>query len=237
MCIRDSTNSEDYLQLNQIGFIKRNANQFHWQNEGYNDFDDFLSVLSSKKRKNILKERGSIKKDDITFRWLTGETATKNDWSFFFSCYQSTIKEYGAISYLNSAFFELLAQTMPKQIRLLIANKTGQNIAAAFFLSGKHTLFGRYWGSTDKIRNLHFETCFYQPIEYSINNKLGRFEAGAQGEHKLNRGLIPTIVSSMHWMKHPEFFDAIKKYSQSEKNNLAEYQTILENHSPYKKGR
>ena len=124
---------------------------------------------------------------------------------------------------------------MPKQIRLLIAKKRDQNIAAAFFLSGKHALFGRYWGSTDKIRNLHFETCFYQPIEYSINNKLTRFEAGAQGEHKLNRGLMPIIVSSMHWIKHPEFFNAIKKYSQSETTNVAEYQAILENHSPYKK--
>lgn len=228
---------EEYAHLNQIGFIKRNANQFHWWNEGYNDFNDFLSVLSSKRRKNILKERGSIEKDGITFRWLTGETATENDWSFFSSCYQSTIKEYGAISYLNAAFFEILAQTMPKQIRLLIGQRRGTDIASAFFLAGKNSLFGRYWGSTDKIRNLHFETCFYQPIEYSINNKLGRFEAGAQGEHKLNRGLIPTIVSSMHWIKHPEFFDAIKEYSQSEKNNLAEYQAILENHSPYKKGR
>lgn len=229
------TSSEDHLHLNQIGFIKRNANQFHWRNEGYSDFDDFLSVLSSKKRKNILKERSSIKNDGITFRWLTGETATGNDWSLFFSCYQSTIKGYSAISYLNSAFFELLAQTMPKQIRLLIAKKRDQNIAAAFFLSGKHALFGRYWGSTDKIRNLHFETCFYQPIEYCINNKLTRFEAGAQGEHKLNRGLMPIIVSSMHWIKHPEFFNAIKKYSQSETTNVAEYQAILENHSPYKK--
>ena len=124
---------------------------------------------------------------------------------------------------------------MPNNVLLIIAKRQQHDIAAAFFLRGEYSLFGRYWGAIDQISNLHFETCFYQPIEYCIQNKLHRFEAGAQGEHKLSRGLTPTSVLSMHWLSHPDFFEAVKNYSQQESSNIEQYQTILQSHSPYKK--
>jgi hypothetical protein len=116
-----------------------------------------------------------------------------------------------------------------------VASRQGRDIAAAFFLLGDRSLFGRYWGAIDRIPNLHFETCFYQPIEYCIRNRLQRFEAGAQGEHKLNRGLIPTPVLSMHWLSHSGFFDAVQRYTQSEWEHVEQYQTMLQAHSPYRK--
>ena len=229
------TTARDNELLKKVGFIQRQGNQFHWSNHSYKDFSDFLNGFSSKRRKNILRERRSINADNITFRWLTGHTATAKDWSFFYSCYQTTIKEHGAIPYLNEVFFRLVGETMPNNVLLIMAQRQQRDIAAAFFLKGEYSLFGRYWGTIDRVSNLHFETCFYQPIEYCIQNKLHRFEAGAQGEHKLNRGLIPTSVLSMHWLSHPDFFEAVKHYSHHESSNMQKYQTILQNHSPYKK--
>jgi predicted N-acyltransferase len=191
--------------------------------------------LNSKRRKNILRERRGMNSEGMTFRWLSGRETTANDWSFFYSCYRATIAEHGAIPYLNEAFFRLVGETMPDGVRLLVASQQGRDIAAAFFLLGSRSLFGRYWGAIDRIPNLHFETCFYQPIEYCIRNRLQRFEAGAQGEHKLNRGLIPTPALSMHWLNHPGFFDAVQRYTQAEWEHVEQYQTILHTHSPYRK--
>ena len=229
------TLSEDNKALKTAGFVPRRSNQFHWRNQGYQNFGEFLAALSSKRRKNILRERRDMNSEGMTFRWLNGRETTANDWSFFYSCYRTTIAEHGAIPYLNEAFFQLLGQTMPNGVRLLVASRQGHDIAAAFFLLGERSLFGRYWGAIDRIPNLHFETCFYQPIEYCIRNRLQRFEAGAQGEHKLNRGLIPTPVLSMHWLSHPGFFDAVQRYAQSEWEHVEQYQTILHAHSPYRK--
>jgi len=229
------TTPEDNQVLKNAGFVPRRNNQFHWSNQEYKNFSDFLGELSAKRRKNIVRERRTINSDGITFRWRSGRDATRKDWSFFYSCYQSTIKDHGAIPYLNEEFFRLLADTMPDEVLLLIAKRQNRDIAAAFFLKGERSLFGRYWGAIDKVPNLHFETCFYQPIEYCIHNHLHRFEAGAQGEHKLNRGLIPTSVLSMHWLSHPDFFDAVKSYTRKEWNHVEEYQAILNSHSPYKK--
>jgi hypothetical protein len=229
------TTLKDNELLRKAGFVPRRGNQFHWQNQGYRDFREFLAALSSKRRKNILRERRSTNSAGMTFRWLSGQEATANDWSFFYSCYRTTIAEHGAIPYLNEAFFKLVGQTMPDGVRLLVASRQGRDIAAAFFLIGDQSLFGRYWGAIDRIPNLHFETCFYQPIEYCIRKRLQRFEAGAQGEHKLNRGLIPTPVLSMHWLSHPGFFDAVQRYTRSEWEHVEQYQTALHAHSPYRK--
>jgi hypothetical protein len=228
------TTASDNELLKTAGFIQRRGNQFHWENHDYENFTDFLSALNSKRRKNILRERRTIEENHISFRWLSGHNATTRDWSFFYSCYQATIEEHGAIPYLNKSFFQLIGETMPNQILLLIAQKQEQDIAAAFFLKGERSLYGRYWGTISRVSNLHFETCFYQPIEYCIQNHLKRFEAGAQGEHKLNRGLIPTSVQSMHWLSHPDFFEAVKHYSQEELESIQQYQNILQTHSPYK---
>jgi hypothetical protein len=231
------TTHEDNEALKTAGFTLRHSNQFHWRNQGYENFGDFLAALNSKRRKNILRERRSTISQGITYRWLNGRDATANDWSFFYFCYRTTIAEHGAIPYLNEAFFQSVGQTMPDGVLLLVASREGRDIAAAFFLLGNRSLFGRYWGAIDRIRDLHFETCFYQPIEYCIYNRLQRFEAGAQGEHKLNRGLLPTPVLSMHWLSHPGFFDAIQRYTVAEQKNIEQYQTILGAHSPYRKER
>ena len=229
------TTPEDNETLKAAGFVPRRSNQFHWWNQDYETFGEFLNALSSKKRKNILRERRGISSKHITFRWLSGRETTTNDWSFFYSCYQTTIAEHNAIPYLNQEFFQLVGQTMPDSVRLLIANRNGKDIAAAFFLMGDRSLFGRYWGSIEYIPNLHFEVCFYQPIEYCILNHLKRFEAGAQGEHKLNRGLVPTPVLSMHWISHPGFLNAVQDYAQTEWKHVEQYQTVLRAHSPYRK--
>jgi hypothetical protein len=229
------TTPEDNVALKTAGFVPRYSNQFHWQNQGYLTFREFLAALNSKKRKNILRERRAINSEGMTFRWLSGRETTTNDWSFFYSCYRTTIAEHGAIPYLNEAFFQLVGKLMPDRVRLLVANRRGCDIAAAFFLLGDHSLFGRYWGAIVRIPNLHFETCFYQPIEYCIRNRVQRFEAGAQGEHKLSRGLTPASVLSMHWLSHPGFFDAIQRYTKAERERVTQYQTILHAHSPYRK--
>ncbi len=221
--------------MKTVDFVFRHNNQFHWHNERYQSFNDFLYSLNSKRRKNIVRERKTITARNVRFRWLSGRESTRDDWTFFYMCYKTTLAEHNSIPYLNESFFQSLAQTMPDDIRLLIANRDGRDIASAFFLAGQNSLYGRYWGTTDPISNLHFETCYYQPIEYCILNRLNRFEAGAQGEHKLNRGLIPTSVSSMHWLSNPEFLTAIKRYTAEESKYVKNYQTILKEHSPYRK--
>ncbi|MBO69226.1 MAG: GNAT family N-acetyltransferase [Acidiferrobacteraceae bacterium] len=228
------TTHEDNEAFNSKGFFIRKANQFHWTNHGYSDFSDFLSELNSKKRKNIARERKTINSHQITFRWLDGFQATPNDWSFFYSCYENTISGYAAIPYLNLEFFRCVGETMASKVRLLIASHHGVDIASAFFLRGKSALFGRYWGSIKTLPNLHFETCFYQPIDYCIRHQLTSFEAGAQGEHKLSRGLTPTTVFSAHWLSHPDFASAIGTHIDQERRYIEEYQAILSSHSPYK---
>ena len=231
------TTSEDNQLLQGSGFLPRSDNQFHWHNQKYGDFDEFLTALSSRKRKNIQRERGRIRSDGITFRWLRGEEATTHDWSLLYNCYRGTVAEHSSIPYLNHDFFQLIAKTMTQQVRLLVATRHGCDIASAFFLAGNQTLFGRYWGSLEHVANLHFEACYYQPIEYCISNGIQNFEAGAQGEHKLTRGLTPTRVLSAHWLRHPDFFDAIQRYTQVEREYLEHYQAVLRAHSPYRERR
>ena len=228
------TTHKDNEAFESEGFFLRKNNQFHWTNYGYATFSDFLAELSSKKRKNIARERKSITSDQIKFRWLDGFQATMDDWNFFYSCYNNTISEYGAIPYLNVEFFRLIGETMPSKVKLLIASQHGVDISAAFFLHGSSALFGRYWGTVKHLPNLHFETCFYQPIDYCIKHGLKKFEAGAQGEHKLSRGLTPTTVFSAHWLSHPDFASAIETHIAQEKKYVEDYQATLTRHSPYK---
>ncbi len=229
------TTENETAQLTQTGLLPRVSNQFHWDNAGYASFADFLGALNTKKRKNILRERRRVRDAGIRFSWRTGHEATPTDWQHFYHCYRRTIDDHGSITYLNLDFFLQLAKTLPGNVRLLLAEQGGIPIAAAFFLCSNDALYGRYWGTVRSITDLHFETCYYQPIEYCVTHGLGHFEAGAQGEHKLSRGLMPHTIHSAHWLRHPDFYDAIARYTEEEAEHVKRYMNMLERHSPFRK--
>lgn len=221
-------------QLSELGLMQRTGAQFHWRNQGYADFDDYLLTFSSKKRKNVKRERKSVAVQDIQFEWLSGDEITTHHWQTYYRFYRSTIDCRGAIPYLNMDFFRTLSDTLPKNVLLLLARQNDRYIAGAFFLTGDKSLYGRYWGSDGWYDGLHFETCYYQAIEYCIENKLERFEAGAQGEHKLSRGLMPVTTYSSHWLAHPQFARAVSEFLQDERIGVDRYQQVLQQHSPFK---
>ena len=226
---------KDLEVLAKNGFARREGRQFHWRNDQYHDFSDFLMQLSSKKRKNILRERRRVIEQSISLKWHHGNEITHEHLDLLFSCYQNTIAEHGSYAYLNRKFFETLVQTFPDGVQLLVAQQGGHSIACAFFLRGKNSLYGRYWGALEQASDLHFEACYYAPIEYCIDHGLGRFEAGAQGEHKLSRGLTPQTTLSAHWLAHEGFHDAVRRYTEEEESHLADYTEILGSHSPFKR--
>ncbi|MBT4806177.1 MAG: N-acetyltransferase, partial [Acidiferrobacteraceae bacterium] len=224
----------DLSPLTANGFVRRESYQFHWRNDDYRDFDDFLQKLSSKKRKNILRERRRVREQEITLHWLQGSQLNSSHLDFLTACYTNTIAEHGSYAYLSREFFAQLARELPDSVQLLRATRNGQDIACAFFIRGKTALFGRYWGALEQVSDLHFEVCYYAPIEYCIKHDLTRFEAGAQGEHKLSRGLTPEITLSAHWLAHREFHDAIGRYTIEESSQLAEYTRVLQAHTPFR---
>ena len=232
-CLFITESDAHYFQT--LEFIDRSSNQFHWRNQHYLSFEHFLQSMSSKKRKNIRRERRRVREAGIDLRWVRGEDINDEQLSFFYTCYHQTIAEHGSFLYLNQKFFETLRQTMPAQIRLLLAQRGGKNVAAGFFVCADNTLYGRYWGSVEQIPDLHFEVCYYTPIEYCIEQGFSIFEAGAQGEHKLSRGLMPTITRSAHWLSHAGFHDAIERYTLEEHQEIERYTDILEQHSPFKR--
>ena len=224
----------DLRLLCENRFVRREGRQFHWHNNQYQDFSDFLTRLSSKKRKNILRERRRVVEQDIALQWHHGKDITKEYLDLLYLCYRNTIAEHGSYAYLNRKFFEILIETIPDGVQLLTAHHGGQPIACAFFLRGKDSLYGRYWGALAHASDLHFEACYYAPIEYCIENGLKRFEAGAQGEHKLSRGLTPQTTLSAHWLAHEGFHDAVRRFTAEEESHLADYTDILDAHSPFK---
>ncbi len=217
------------------GFVRRESRQFHWQNEHYHDFDHFLGRLSSKKRKNILRERRRVLEQGIELRWLHGHEISNGHLDLLMACYGNTIAEHGSYAYLGREFFAQLVQTLPDSVQLLLAEHHGRYVACAFFIRGDTSLFGRYWGALEHIPDLHFEACYYAPIEYCIQHGLTRFEAGAQGEHKLSRGLTPETTLSAHWLSHPGFHKAISRYTAQEESQLADYTRVLEAHTPFRR--
>ena len=231
----------DWLQQNHIRdlldrskLLARRDIQFHWRNHQYANFDDFLSQLKAKKRKNILRERRQVAARSWTFEWLSGNEATEQDWQCFYELYKKTFDEKGSWSQLTPDFFPQLAESMGKQVLLLFARKDGQRLAGAFFIKSETHLYGRYWGALVDEEFLHFETCYYQGIEYAIEHQLEVFEPGAQGEHKLARGFNPVLTYSYHYIVEPAFREAIDKalrYESKEIDQLLEY---YQAHSAYK---
>lgn len=220
--------------LQDAGLLLRRSVQFHWRNADYADFEDFLSRLSHAKRKNIRQERRRVREAGVTFRWLRGAQIERADWEFFYRCYRRTYAAHYSHPYLSLDFFVRLGSNLSAHTLLIIAERAGQSIAAAFNVVAENTLYGRYWGALEHVPLLHFEACYYQAIEFAIANGLDTFEGGAQGEHKLFRGLLPVETLSAHWLAHPRFARAVEDYLARETRGIAHYVNELNEHSPFK---
>ncbi len=226
---------EDRAALAQAGFMFRENVQFHWFNKGYRDVDDFLSTLSQQKRKKIKQDRKKATQANIDFRWLQGRQIDGPALDFFYRCYHQTYMEHGNAPYLSKEFFSALLSSMPQNLALVVAEQRGRPIASALNMRSKTRLFGRYWGSTQYVPGLHFETCYMQAIEFCIEHGVQVFEGGAQGEHKLSRGMLPVKTSSAHWIRDQRYAQAIADFLSEETPAVMTYFNELQDHSPYKK--
>ncbi|HUX23251.1 MAG TPA: GNAT family N-acetyltransferase [Burkholderiales bacterium] len=225
---------QEALLMQEAGMMLRSGVQFHWNNQGYGSFEDFLAQLSHAKRKKIRQERRKVRDAGATFRRLRGDEIRDSDWAFFTRCYNRTYREHHSTPYLTLEFFQRLGQTMPQHVLLIVAELEGKPIASALNLYSKEALYGRYWGALQYLPCLHFETCYYQALEFCIEDKIKLFEGGAQGEHKLARGFLPVKTLSAHWLAHPEFSDAVERFLEREHRGIENYVDELNEHSPYK---
>jgi predicted N-acyltransferase len=225
---------EDAAALRGLALLERSGVQFHRRNAGYGSFEDFLGALSHDKRKKIRQERRRVADAGVILRRMTGRDAAASDWDFFARCYRRTYREHRSTPYLNREFFGMLAERMPDNVLLVIAEHEGRPIAAALDLFGKHALYGRYWGSLEYVPGLHFEACYYQALEFCIERGIPLFEGGAQGEHKHARGFSPEVTRSFHWLAHPAFERAIDEYLEREGAHIAAYVDELNDRSPFK---
>jgi uncharacterized protein len=218
----------------QAGWLSRHTVQFHWHNVGYQDFDHFLSQMNQEKRKKIKQERRKVKEAGVVFQALAGADIQSTDWDFFYQCYAQTYLEHGNAPYLNRDFFHRMQSSMPENWVLFIASQNGKRMASSLIgLQGK-VAYGRYWGALERVDCLHFEACYYQPIQWCIEQGIERFEGGAQGEHKMARALLPVKAHSAHWLAHPAFSDAVEKYLEREGHGIEAYLENLEARSPLK---
>jgi predicted N-acyltransferase len=213
----------DQSLLKHDGQLHRIGCQFHWHNRSYQSFDDFLAELTSRKRKSIRKERRQVAEQGITFARYHGRDVSDQALSAFYVFYQATYLKRGQRPYLNKTFFEQIREHLPEHLTLIMAIRGGEMIAGALFMTGEDTLYGRYWGCLEEYDHLHFETCYYQGIELAIERGLMRFDAGAQGEHKLVRGFEPAITHSWHGIAHPGFREAIEAFTQDEAEQVQGY--------------
>lgn len=227
-----NTGEEDQA-LHAAGWVRRLGCQFHWFNRGYQGFDDFLSACNSRKRKNFRKERQSVAQQGISFHWLSGSELSHAVWDAFYPFYAATYLKRGQHPYLTPAFFQMLGEAMPDAIRLVFARQDGRDVAGAFFLADDNTLYGRYWGCLEEYDRLHFETCFYQGMERCIAEGLERFDAGAQGEHKLVRGFEPVLTQSWHKLQEP-LHDAVADFLVREEKGVRSYHADAREYLPYR---
>lgn len=218
------------------GFMLRDSVQFHWHNHHFVNFEQFLSTLTMKRRKNIRQEREKVSRAGISFRHIPGQSAIDEDWEFFYQCYANTYIEYHSSPYLKQDFFKLLCRRMPENLHLIVAQRGHSPIAASllFVDAASSTAYGRYWGALEHIPCLHFETAYYQAIEYCIEQQIETFEGGAQGEHKMARGFLPTTIQSAHFIVDPQFSKAVKHFLEREQLGIGAYVDELAEHSPLK---
>jgi predicted N-acyltransferase len=221
--------------LAALGFLERHDQQFHWHNENYGSFNDFLAALSSIKRKNLRRERAEALKPGIEVEWLTGSDLTEAHWDAFFAFYMDTGSRKWGSPYLTRTFFSLVCQSMADRILLIMAKRNGRYIAGALNFVGSDAIYGRNWGAIEHHPFLHFELCYYQAIDYAIAKKLRVVEAGAQGAHKLARGYLPVRTHSAHWIAHAGLRDAVARYLNEERRAIGEQMEALAEHAPFKK--
>ncbi|CUK15149.1 putative protein involved in methicillin resistance [Shimia thalassica] len=219
----------------QMGLLHRTAQQFHWLNENYQCFDEFLASLSSRKRKNIRKERQKAQAFGGEILCLSGEEIRPEHWDAMWRFYQDTGARKWGTPYLTRDFFDMAHDTLRDDILLILAKKDGHYVAGAMNLIGQEALFGRYWGCVEDHPCLHFELCYYQAMDWAISHGLGRVEAGAQGEHKLARGYLPVTTHSLHWMRDPGFADAVARFLEAEREAVAEEIEVMTAWGPFRK--
>ena len=253
-------NSDDDVKAcEDAGMLLRHTVQFHWSNTEvpYKSFDDFLMSLAQEKRKKIRQERKKVLDAGITFRSALGANISSEDWDFFYQCYERTYYEHGNAPYLSRDFFQRMQDTMPENWLLFIAEhgegENKQKIATSLIAARARihlpadpfdtqkqpqnkifTAYGRYWGALARVDCLHFEACYYQPLEWCIKHGVASFEGGAQGEHKMARALLPVKTTSAHWLAHPSFADAIERFLEREGSGISNYMQELEQRSPFK---
>ncbi len=254
---------EDVAACEAAGLMLRHTVQFHWTNAAapadggdsaptrrYGSFDDFLAGLAHDKRKKIHQERRKVADAGVTFRWSTGPEIDRKDWDLFYRCYERTYLEHGNAPYLTRDFFTRMARDMPQNWLLFVAERESRAIATSLITlseppvqgpdepakqpAGK-VAYGRYWGALERVDCLHFEACYYQPLQWCIEHGFDRFEGGAQGEHKMARALMPVKTHSAHWLAHPAFADAVERFLEREGQGIANYMDHLEERSPFRR--
>ena len=220
--------------LEGAGLLIRSGCQFHWMNRDYRDFRDYLDALTSKRRKEIRRERRDAASAPVEIEIHDGRTATEEHWHAYHALYSSTYDRKWGYAALTPSFFASVAESLPEQTLMVLAKRDGRYVAGAHCFVGRDTLFGRNWGCIEHHRGLHFEICYYRLIEYCIRRRLRRFDAGAQGEHKLMRGFLPVETRSAHWIRDPRFREAIGRFLADEHAGLRRYRRAMERHSPYR---
>lgn len=226
---------QDIAAMRRAGFLHRTDQQFHFRNESYGDYSEFLETLTSRKRKNLKKERANAKSGGIDIEWLTGSDLTEEVMDAFFVFYADTGQRKWGRPYLNREFYSLIAQSMADDILLVMAKRDGRYIAAAINFIGGDTLYGRHWGCTEHHPFLHFEVCYHQAIDFAIERKLKFVEAGAQGQHKLARGYMPRTTHSAHYFPNESFRNAVSDYLDHERAEVAHYGKVLNDHGPFRR--
>ena len=218
------------------GLLQRTGCQFHWSNPGYRDFEDFLATFASQKRYNLRRERRQVREAGVALEPLEGSAVSTALWDTFYRFYRATVRTHGGIAYLTREFFHALGDAMGSRTVLFVARRGREIVGMALALRGADTLYGRYWGGRPDIPGLHFETCYYAPIEYCIGAGLARYEAGAQGGHKIARGFVPTPTYSAHWLRDPEFRQAVAAYLERERDHIGATIDELNEHLPFRRG-
>ncbi len=235
------TSTQDRVACDALGLMQRQTVQFHWRNAQFTDFDHFLSSLSQEKRKKIKQERRRVHEAGVTFQTRVGAEISKQDWDFFYNCYERTYLEHGNAPYLSRLFFQSMQDRMAHSWVLFLAKREDQPIACSLIAvhalgSDKAVAYGRYWGALERVDCLHFEACYYQPLQWCIDSNVSCFEGGAQGEHKMARALMPVTTYSAHWLAHPAFADAVERFLERESSGVNKYLEHLAERSPFKQG-
>jgi uncharacterized protein len=230
-------NPDELPAIESAGLKLRKDCQFHWHNHNYLNFDEFLNTFSSAKRKKARRDRRHVAESGVTFRWFGGQELDRSIWQDVYPLISNTFMQRGSLPYYNLDFLVEVSKRLPQTMHVVLAERNKEPIATAVFYRGADALYGRYWGCNTDINALHFETCYYQGIDFCIRHGIRRFEPGTQGEHKISRGFSPVTTWSAHWLAHPEFFSAIGRYLDEEHDYIERYIEAVGQHSPFRQGK